>query len=108
MTIDELSAKTGISKRMISAYEANENEISLAKVQIIAKALEVPMYKLISGDHSDIEIESEKQFEEWKSKVYEDVTINDKEFQKKYIDVLEQLVETQKEIQRLKDELGRK
>ena len=37
-----------------------------------------------------------------------DYSKEDPNYEKKYIAVLEQLVETQKEIQRLKDELGRK
>ena len=47
ITLDDLAASTGISKRMISAYEANDNDITLNKLQNIARALNVSITDLI-------------------------------------------------------------
>lgn len=51
MTQQELATKTGISKRMISAYEANDNDITMSKLQNIATILEVSLLDLISDDN---------------------------------------------------------
>lgn len=51
MTLDELALKSGVSKRMISSYEANENDITLKKLQNIAEALKVNILEL-----TDIEL----------------------------------------------------
>ena len=50
MTQSELSEKSGVSKRMISAYESNENDITLSKLQNIASALNVSPSDLIVSD----------------------------------------------------------
>ena len=55
MTIDELSEKSGVSKRMISAYEAGENDITLSKLRYIATAMGVDIIQLISGESKGIE-----------------------------------------------------
>jgi len=52
LTINQLAEATGISKRMISAYEANDNDISLAKLQRIAGALNVSIIDLIIDENS--------------------------------------------------------
>lgn len=53
LTLDELAEKSGISKRMISAYEANENDITLKKLQNIATALDVGIDDLIKKESKD-------------------------------------------------------
>lgn len=47
MTLDDLSLRSGVSKRMISAYEANENDITLSKLRNIAMVLDVSILELI-------------------------------------------------------------
>jgi transcriptional regulator with XRE-family HTH domain len=41
MTLDQLAEKSGVSKRMISAYEAEENDITLKKLQNIASGVAI-------------------------------------------------------------------
>jgi len=48
LTQEELAGKSGISKRMIAYYEANENDIPFQKVQNIATALGVNIIDLIN------------------------------------------------------------
>lgn len=47
LTLDELQLQTGISKRMLSGYEAGENDITLKKLQNIAMVLKVEVSELI-------------------------------------------------------------
>ena len=54
-TLDQLAASSGVSKRMISAYEAGENDITLSKLQNIANALGVSVSQLI-GETAIIEL----------------------------------------------------
>lgn len=53
LTLDELASKSGISKRMISGYEAGTSDITLKKLQDIATALEVGLNELVDGFKSD-------------------------------------------------------
>jgi len=46
MTLDELVEKSGISKRQICAYEANQSDITLGKMLLLANALEVNILEL--------------------------------------------------------------
>ncbi len=50
ITLDQLARESGVSKRMISAYEAEENDITLSKLQNIARALEVQISELIGDE----------------------------------------------------------
>jgi len=50
-TLEDLAIKSGISKRMISAYEANENDITLTKLQNIAISLNVSISELIAENN---------------------------------------------------------
>lgn len=61
-TINDLSVKTGISKRMISAYEANENDITLQKLQNIASALSVNILDLIEEESNSLLYEPVKPY----------------------------------------------
>jgi transcriptional regulator with XRE-family HTH domain len=45
-TLEQLAEKSGVSKRMVSAYEADENDIPYKKMQKIATALGVPIFDL--------------------------------------------------------------
>lgn len=45
---DELSAKTGISKRMLIDYEKENTDIPVKKLQLIATALEVDIFDLFN------------------------------------------------------------
>lgn len=54
ITLDQLAALSGVSKRMISAYEAEENDITLSKLQNIAKALSVTVAELIGETVIDL------------------------------------------------------
>lgn len=47
LTLNDMAVKTGISKRMISAYESGESDITLSKLQKIATVLEVNIYDII-------------------------------------------------------------
>lgn len=49
MTLDDLAAKSGISKRMISVYEAGTSDITLNKLQQIASALNVSVLEVIGS-----------------------------------------------------------
>lgn len=51
MTIDQLAMSSGVSKRMISAYEAEENDITLSKLRYIAKALDVTISELVGDEN---------------------------------------------------------
>ena len=48
---DELAKISGISKRAIAGYEANETDISLKKLQNIALALNVSIFEVIAIQH---------------------------------------------------------
>lgn len=47
ITQTELAEKTGISRRMISAYEGDENDITLSKLISLAAALDIPPSSLL-------------------------------------------------------------
>lgn len=46
MTLDELSEKSGVSKRMISLYEANTSDITYTKMKQLSDALGVHVLEL--------------------------------------------------------------
>lgn len=48
LTIDQLAAKSGVSSRMISAYEAGTSDITLTKLLSIARALGVNFWELVN------------------------------------------------------------
>lgn len=52
ITQKQLSDKSGISKRMISAYEADENDIPLSKLRNIASSLGVSIVYLVSDNNT--------------------------------------------------------
>jgi transcriptional regulator with XRE-family HTH domain len=52
MTLDELAEKSGVSKRMISAYEANQNDITYTKLKMLADALGVHVLEL-TGEYDE-------------------------------------------------------
>ena len=58
MTILDLAKKSGVSKRMISAYEAGENDITFKKLQNIAEALGVWVIDLIIDEQGVIRSDS--------------------------------------------------
>ncbi len=50
MSAEALSLKAGLSKAMISLYERNANVPSIEKLEAIARALNVPIFKLLDED----------------------------------------------------------
>ena len=50
MSAEALSLKAGLSKAMISLYERNSNVPSIEKLEAIARALNVPVSKLLDED----------------------------------------------------------
>ena len=50
MSARELSKKAGLSNAMISLYERNVNVPSIEKLGAIARALNVPIFKLLDED----------------------------------------------------------
>ena len=50
MSARELSKKAGLSNAMISLYERNANVPSIEKLEAIARALNVPIFKLLDED----------------------------------------------------------
>jgi transcriptional regulator with XRE-family HTH domain len=53
ITLDQLAKDSGVSKRMISAYEAEENDITLSKLQNIARALNVSIPELVDEQYQN-------------------------------------------------------
>lgn len=55
MSQEEISEKTGISKRMIFDYENEKIDVPVKKLLLIANALEVPFWDLIELQDEEIE-----------------------------------------------------
>jgi transcriptional regulator with XRE-family HTH domain len=49
LTLDELSTRSGVSRRMITLLEAGETNTSLGTLDKLARALEVDFYVLVAG-----------------------------------------------------------
>lgn len=67
---DQLAEKSGVSSRTIWSCEAGKNNITLAKLQNIAKALGVPMLSLIREDANGYTVKSEVKKVEGVAKEY--------------------------------------
>lgn len=85
MTIEELSVKSGVSQRAISGYEANENDITLGKLQNIADALNVSIFELMDSDVKNVVNEPVVEYKK------------DPEWKAKYIELQERLLKSQEE-----------
>lgn len=59
MSQEALAAKTGLSLRMIIAYEKPEADIPIRKLQQIAHALEVPIFHLFTSEVEPADVNRE-------------------------------------------------
>lgn len=76
MTLDDLAAESDVSKRMISAYEKGENDITLSKLRNIAKALKVSVSILIGENSMEDQDDFNKEREKY---MWEQIRIKDEE-----------------------------